>query len=106
VGKPVAFQFVENAKILVQTKLSASQTRRWKLMSGAPPAGIGSDISMKEFDQDGRHMLQITNGLTGIRVPLSPDPLSKARKPLLDLENYGQEAPRVYLPAKVILNQL
>jgi hypothetical protein len=53
------------------------------------------DISMKEFDQDGRHMLQITNGLTSVRMPLSPDPPSKARKPVLDLEDYGQEAPRV-----------
>jgi hypothetical protein len=101
-GKPVAFQFIENAStIAVQTDLPAHQTRRWKLVSGAPPAEIDSGVSVKEFAQDGRTILQITNGLTGVRVPASASEPSTQWKPSLDLENYGRDVPRVFLPAPV-----
>lgn len=101
-GKPAAFQFVENGgKLVVQTDLPAHQTRRWKLVTGAAPAGITSGVSVKEFAQDDRTVLQITNGLTGVRVPASASQPSALWKPPLDLENYGRDVPRVFLPAPV-----
>lgn len=102
-GRAVPFQLLDGGKKLaLQTDLPAHQSRRWKLVRGAAPqVSPSGGVVVREHAQDGWAGYEITNGLTGVRVP-APTAASSVRwRPLIDLMSYRADAPRVLMPAPV-----
>jgi hypothetical protein len=101
-GRPIAFQLFDGGrKLALETDLPARQSRRWKLLAGPSPATSPAGVSITEYRQDGRLMQQITNGLTGVRVPAPVQAPAPLWTPAVDLMNYGPDYPRMFLPAPI-----
>lgn len=65
-GQEVAYQLLEGGKKLaVRTDLPAGETLTWRLMPGKPAARVADAVVVAEVDGN----YEITNGLTGLRVP-------------------------------------
>src|SRR5688572_26039616 len=65
VGKPVAFQVLRGNRLAVRTDLPAGATRTWHVVPGSPPAPAESDVR----EAHAGDYIDITNGLTGVRIP-------------------------------------
>ncbi len=101
-GQPVLFQVLDGGKkVAIQTDLPAHQSRRWQLIQGAAPKQLPSEVTVAEHQEKGRSVYQITNGLTGVRVPMPVKMPAALWKPPNDLFNYGPSSPRLFLPAPV-----
>jgi hypothetical protein len=101
-GQPVLFQVIDNgAKVAVQTELRAGESRQWKLLQGRGPKVRPSLVPVTKLKEGTRNYYQITNGITGIRLPTPVTMPSPTYKPLVDLFNYGPNKPRLFLPAPV-----
>ncbi len=101
-GQSVPFQILDDGKkIAVQTDLPAGASRRWQLVDGSAPESVKDGIQVATYQDQGRSLYQITNGLTGIRVPMPVQGPSPRYRPLADLFNYGPSYPRLFLPAPV-----
>ena len=72
-GSEVPYQVLQGGKIAVQTDLPANAEKNWKLMSGRAPAAFNGGVKINESAA----YLEITNGLTGVRIPM-PTQLLKA----------------------------
>ena len=66
-GREVAFQVLRGSRLAVATDLPAGAVRTWRLVSGRSPQAAGA---MRVRQRGGCH--EITNGLTGVRVPVAP----------------------------------
>jgi hypothetical protein len=102
-GRPVPFQVIDGGKKLaVETDLPAHRSRSWKLVRGpSSQVSPSNGVMVREYTEDGRVGYEITNGLTGVRVPAPTIPWSARWRPRIDLMSYRPDAPRVVLPAPV-----
>lgn len=91
-GAPAVFQFLKNGKkVAVLTDLPAGETRRWHLRSGPGP-----DLDPGKLQvTDGKDHIQITNGLTGIRIP------KPVRTPALPVKEAGERSAHFVVPCPV-----
>ena len=66
-GREAPFQLAGDGKsLLVRTDLAPRETITWKLVAGKPAAAKGLVTLARDPDN---HWIEITNGLTGIRIP-------------------------------------
>src|SRR5262249_17447288 len=101
-GQAIPFQVLDGGKkIAGQTDLPPGASRRWRLVDGPAPGAIPDGIQVTIYQNQGRSLYQISNGITGIRVPLPVQGPSPRYRPLADLFNYGPSYPRLFLPAPV-----
>ena len=74
-GEEVLYQLLDSGKkIAVRTDLSANARKTWKVLSGRPPQPYADGV--KVADLDGGY--EITNGLTGVRIPVGTAGVSPA----------------------------
>lgn len=101
-GQAIPFQILEGGKkVALQTDLPANRSRRWRLLSGPPPKTSADGVQVTSYREGDRSLYQISNGLTGVRVPLPVQRPAPRYRPLADLFNYGPDVPRLFLPAPV-----
>ena len=102
-GRPVPFQLIDGGRRLaLQTDLSANQSRRWRVLRGAGPhpTPVGG-VAVREQVHGIDGWYEVTNGLTGVRVPTPATASSLRWRPPIDLAGYRPAEPRVFLPAPV-----
>ncbi|MCY3020839.1 MAG: hypothetical protein NTW87_17620 [Planctomycetota bacterium] len=74
------YQLLENGKkIALRTALPANAQKTWKVLSGRAPAPYADGVKVAE--QDGG--IEITNGLTGVRLPLAAQAIQPDGKTVL-----------------------
>jgi len=79
-GKEVPCQLLENGKKLaLRTDLAANARKTWKAISGRAPAPYAEGVKVAE--QDGGY--EITNGLTGVRLPAAAQAIQANGKTVL-----------------------
>jgi len=78
-GNEVPYQFIEDGrKLALRTDLPAGATRNWKLMKGRAPKPVTGGVKVIRTDT----CYEITNELTGIRIPLAQVPGQKTLAPI------------------------
>jgi hypothetical protein len=82
-GTSVPFQILRNNKIAVHTSLAANASASWQLYSGTPPS-TPAPVNPVRVSQSTNYF-QITNGLTGIRVPVATTNLVNTPAPVQGL---------------------
>ena len=98
-GRQVVFQPLENdSKVAVRTDLPAGATRTWKLMSGRGP-GVRPERDLVRVIEK-KQYYEITNGVTGIRIPTEQFQLPSDLTAWPGLFNISVRQP-FYLPAPV-----
>ncbi len=79
-GEEVPFQKVTGGtygSIALSMDLPANTTRTFKLMAGRAPKAFAGGVGVSDANKD---YLEVTNGITGVRVPKVYSPLSKTPK--------------------------
>ncbi len=72
-GREVPSQVIDGGrKIAVRTDLPAGATRVFRIVAGKVPAQTANAVQVKKDEKAGWH--EVTNGLTGVRVPLAAPP--------------------------------
>lgn len=98
-GKAVAFQLLEDgSKLAVRADLPAGATRTWKLMSGRGPGARPERDLVRVIEK--KQYYEITNGVTGIRIPTERFQLPADFTAWPSLFNISVRQP-FYLPAPV-----
>jgi len=93
-GKPVVWQLIDHGhKLAVRTDLPAGSQKRWRLMRGGPAQQPEGEQIVRVKDDDA--VIEITNGLTGVRVPVLTGVEDAAPPPVLALRTRSG----VWLPA-------
>ncbi|HTE21306.1 MAG TPA: hypothetical protein VK689_23315, partial [Armatimonadota bacterium] len=77
-GTEVPYQILRGGKLAVLTDLPASASRSWKLYTGRAPAPARGGV---ELTKSATHY-EVTNGLTGVRIPLPPARLTPTPAPI------------------------
>ena len=80
-GQAATFQLLEQGtKVAVRAVLPTNATRTWKLMGGRPPAVRKEKNLVQAADK--QRYYEITNGLTGVRIPVATGDLEKTPAPV------------------------
>jgi hypothetical protein len=77
-GAEVPYQVLHGGKIAIQTDLPANVERTWKLYAGKPPAPVKGGVKVTASGM----YYEITNGLTGVRIPLPMEHLRYTPAPI------------------------
>ena len=97
--RPVAFQLLEDGrKIAVRANLPAGATRTWKLISGRGPSAPPEHDLVRVVEKEPYY--EITNGVTGVRIPTARFQLPADFTAWPGLFNIRVDKP-FYLPAPV-----
>ncbi len=65
-AEPVPFQILRSGRLAVQADLPAGGKRSWKLVSGRAPGAKPTKLTISTANT----YYEITNGITGVRIPL------------------------------------
>jgi hypothetical protein len=83
-GKSVPFQVLSNNRIAVETSLAPYATANWQLYSGRPPSTPSLPNAVKISQTTNYY--QITNGLTGVRIPVATTNLVNTPAPVQGIQ--------------------
>jgi hypothetical protein len=79
-GSVVPFQLLKDNKLVLQTDLPANRVRTWKLLPGKadPQSPIQHPVAISRTDS----YYEISNGLTGVRIPRAEQALNPTPAPV------------------------
>lgn len=71
-GKPVPFQILDGGgKVSVMASPPSGETRTWKMVAGPPPKTFPAIVDVKRTTAGKLGIYSISNGLTGVKVPVA-----------------------------------
>jgi hypothetical protein len=86
-GLEVPYQLLRNGKIAIQTDLPANAERTWRLYAGKAPVPVKSGVQVTK----GERYYEITNELTGVRIPVPRNDLKYTPAPVQGIRGRDRE---------------
>jgi hypothetical protein len=82
-GRVVPSQILRDGKLALQTDLPAGAARTWKLLEGSIPPQVAVQSPVKLYRD--KNCYEVTNGLTGVRIPDAARSLQPTPAPIQGL---------------------